>query len=163
MVESGAEEPTNAERVARIEARITEMEALYLQWARSAKRGYRTLNFATIAFSAAVPTVVLVAPLLQVDEKSPLIASVAGILGACATLAKSVDSLYKNHDTWLRNNESYGRLRGEQFLFQERAGQYRGLALDERISLYAERIETIIGSESTSWSGAEKSPQGGGG
>jgi hypothetical protein len=157
----GAEEPSNAERIALIKARIREMEPLYLQWARSAKRRYRALNFATILFSSAVPTVVLVAPLLRIDEKSPVIASVAGILGAFATLAKSIDSLFKNHDTWLRNNESYGRLRSEQFLFGERAGIYRGLSVDDCVSTYAERIESIIGSEATSWSGAEKAPQGG--
>ena len=100
-------------------------------------------------------------PLLRIDEKSPVIAAVAGILGAFATLAKSIDSLFKNHDTWLRNNESYGRLRSEQFLFGERAGIYRGLSVDDCVSTYAERIESIIGSEATSWSGAEKAPQGG--
>jgi hypothetical protein len=89
----GAEQPNNAERLAIIKMRIREMEAQYLRWSRSAKRGYRVLNFATIAFGAAVLTVVLGAPLLRVLEKSPFIASVAGIVGACATLAKSIDSL----------------------------------------------------------------------
>jgi hypothetical protein len=154
------DEPSNAERLAIIEARCRQMEALYLAWARGAKRGYRWLNIATIGFSAAVPVVVLVASLFGAD-KAAWVPACAGILGACATLAKSVDSLFKNHDTWLRNNDAFGRLRGEQFLFQERAGRYRQLSLDERISLYAERVEEIIGSETLSWTGAENRPQGG--
>jgi len=48
-----------------------------------------------------------------------------------------------------------------KFLFEESAGIYRNLSADDCVSLYAERIENIIGSQTTSWSGAEKSPQGG--
>ena len=55
----------------------------------------------------------------------------------------------------------FGPGHGEQFLFGERAGIYRGLSVDDCVSTYAERIESIIGSEATSWSGAEKAPQGG--
>jgi len=151
---------SDAERVKEIDARIQHMSKLYLQWAQSAKLRYRGLNIATITFSAAVPVIVLLAPLIGADPKSPWVASIAGILGACATLNKSLDLLFKNHDTWLRNNDSYGKLRSEQFLFQERAGMYKGLSLTDRISLYAERVEAVIGTETTSWTGTEKAPQG---
>jgi hypothetical protein len=148
----------NQARIAAIDQRVSEMEREYLAWARSAKRGYHAWNFLTIVFSAAVPVVVLIAPLVGSSANAPWVPATAGILGALATLAKSIDSIYKNHDTWLRNNSSYGKLSSERFLFQERAGPYKNLAADDRISTYAERVNAVIGAESESWTGAESAP-----
>lgn len=151
---------SDVERIKEINGRVGEMTALYLKWAKSAKFRYRSLSLATIGFSTAVPVVVLVAPLAHSNAQAPWVASVAGILGACATLAKSVDLVFKNHETWLRNNDSYGKLRSEQFLFEERAGTYKTAEFEERISMYADRIEAVIGGSTTSWSGAENARQG---
>jgi hypothetical protein len=159
----GIADLSDAERIREINGRIREMGELYLKWARNAKLGYQVLSILTLAFSAAVPTVVLVASLVHSDAQSPWVASVAGIFGACATLTKSIDLLLKNHETWLRNNDSYGRLRSEQFLFEERAGNYNAtpaIPLGQRVSMYADRIEAVIGSQANSWIGAEKSSQG---
>jgi hypothetical protein len=108
-------ELSDTDRVNQIEKRITEMAKLYREWSDSARMQYRALNGASIAFSAAVPVIVLIAPLFGADTRSPWIASVAGILGACATLCKSIDSLFKNHDTWLRNTDAFGRLRSSSY------------------------------------------------
>jgi hypothetical protein len=145
-------------RVAAIDRRVTEMQHQYLAWSRSAKLGYHFWNFLTILFSAAVPVVVLIAPLVGSSATAPWVAATAGILGALATLAKSIDSIYKNHDTWLRNNASYSKISSERFLFQERAGPYKNLKADERIATYAERVNAVIGAETESWSGAESAP-----
>jgi hypothetical protein len=152
---------SDAERLAEIETRIARAGRRYVEWAASAKRGYRGLNFLNICFAAAVPAIVLIAPLLGGDPKAPWVASVAGILGACATLAKSIDSLFKNHDTWLRNCAASSQLESEQFLFKERAGTYKTVADADLIATYASRIDAIIGSETTSWTGAEKAPSAG--
>jgi hypothetical protein len=150
---------SDADRIKEIDKRIKTMEKLYFEWAQRAKTQYHLLNGATIVFSAAVPAVVLVASLVGSDLKAPWIAAVAGILGGFATLAKSIDSLYKNHDIWLRNNDAYGKLKAEHFLFYERAGTYKGLPLDERITMYADRVEAVIGSETLQWTGTEKASQ----
>ena len=150
---------TNADRIKNINLRIEEMSALYKQWSQSAKGRYRSLNIASIVFSAAVPAVVLVAPLLSHRAEEPWVASVAGLLGACATLTKSIDLFFKDHDTWLRNDDSYGKLKSEQFLFQERAGAYKVDDPNERIATYADRVEAVISASTTSWSGTEKAPQ----
>ena len=149
----------DADRINNITARIDEMSTLYKQWSQSAKGRYRGLNFASIIFSAAVPAVVLVAPLVNHRAEEPWVASVAGLLGACATLTKSIDLFFKNHDTWLRNNDSYGKLKSEQFLFRERAGAYKIDDPNERIAMYAYRVEAVISASTTSWSGTEKAPQ----
>ena len=149
----------DAARIAAIDKRVDEMQRDYFRWAQSAKTGYHAWNFLTIVFSAAVPVVVLVAPLVGSSASAPWVPATAGILGALATLAKSIDSIYKNHDTWLRNNSSYSKISSERFLFQERAGPYRNLpAGTDRIAIYAERINDVIGDESTSWTGAESAP-----
>jgi hypothetical protein len=150
---------TDADRVKEIDKRIGTMERLYHQWSQGAKAQYRFWNNASIALSAAVPVVVLVPPLIGSDPKAAWVAALAGILGAGATLCRSIDSLYKNHDTWLRNNDAYGKLKGEHFLFYERAGPYKGLEPDVRITTYAERVESLIGSETGQWTSAEKAPQ----
>ena len=153
---------SDQQRIEVIDRRVHEMGALYLKWSQSAKFRYRTLSVATISFSAAVPVVVLVAPLVQASPNAPWIASIAGILGACATLAKSVDFLFKSHETWLRNNDCFTRLHNEKFLFDERAGAYKTLAPSERISLYAEHVNAVIASSTTSWTSAETASQGSG-
>lgn len=150
---------SDAKRVEEIERRVREMSALYLKWSHSAKNRYRALSIATIVFSAAVPVVVLLAPLAHASAQDPWVASVAGILGACATLSKSIDFLFKSHETWLRNNDCFGKLRSEQFLYDERAGVYKLLAQDGRISLYAERVNAVIASSTTSWTSAETASQ----
>ena len=100
---------TDADRIKNINLRIEEMSALYKQWSQSAKGRYRSLNIASIVLSAAVPAVVLVAPLVNHRAEEPWVASVAGLLGACATLTKSIELFFKDHDTWLRNNDSLFR------------------------------------------------------
>ena len=100
---------TDADRIKNINLRIEEMSALYKQWSQSAKGRYRSLNIASIVFSAAVPAVVLVAPLVNHRAEEPWVASVAGLLGACATLTKSIELFFKDHDTWLRINDSLSR------------------------------------------------------
>lgn len=153
---------SDQQRIEIINDRVHEMSALYLKWSQSAKFRYRSLSVATISFSAAVPVVVLVAPLVQASPNDPWIASIAGILGACATLAKSVDLLFKSHETWMRNNDCLTRLHSEKFLFDERAGAYKTLTPNERISLYAEHINAVIAASTTSWSSAETASQGSG-
>jgi len=153
---------SNDVRIHEIGKRIDVMQKSYLLWSRQAKEWYRWLNFATIAFSAAVPVVVVVAPLAGAAPSAPWVSALAGLFGALATLSKSIDSLWKNHDTWLRNDLAYGAITSERFLFNERAGPYRNIAsVDERIALYAERVDSAISAEANQWTGAEKAPQGG--
>ena len=66
---------TDADRIKNINLRIEEMSALYKQWSQSAKGRYRSLNIASIVFSAAVPAVVLVAPLVNHRAEEPWVAS----------------------------------------------------------------------------------------
>ncbi|MFN2450342.1 MAG: DUF4231 domain-containing protein [Candidatus Baltobacteraceae bacterium] len=160
LVKTNALQLSDAERIAEIDKRVVTMERMFLQWAQRAKAGYRFFNSATIIFGAAVPVIVLLAPLLGSDGHAPWVPAVAGILGALATLSKSIDSLYKNHETWLRNNDAYAKLKSEHFLFYERAGPYKTLQAEDPIATYAERVEAVIGSETTQWSGAEKAPLG---
>jgi hypothetical protein len=147
-------------RVTQINNRVSEMQRQYLQWARSAKRGYHFWNLLAVIFGAAVPVVVLVAQATGSTGNAPWVPASAGILGAAATLAKSIDSIFKNHDTWLRNNSAYGKISSERFLFEERAGQYKNLADPDRITLYAQRVNDLIGSESDQWTGTENAPPG---
>ena len=150
----------NVARIAQIDKRVNEMQGRYYQWAQAAKTAYHRWNALSVICAAAVPVVVLIAPIAHSSAQAPWVAAAADILGAFATLFKSIDSLYKNHDTWLRNDASYGRITSERFLFAERAGQYKKLSDDERIATYAEQVDAIIGSESEQFSGAEKAPQG---
>jgi len=124
----------------------------------SAKRGYHFWNVLTVVFGAAVPVVVLVAPAVGSSATAPWVPATAGILGAAATLAKSIDSIFKNHDTWLRNNSAFGKITSERFLFEERAGVYKNLSDADRITLYAQRVNDTIGSESDQWTGTENAP-----
>ena len=115
-------------RVDQINTRVKEMQREYLKWSRSAKFGYHFWNVLAVVFSAAVPVIVLIAPAIGSSATAPWVPATAGILGAAATLAKSIDSIFKNHDTWLRNNSAFGKITSERFLFEERAGVYKGLS-----------------------------------
>lgn len=145
-------------RVDQINARVKEMQREYLKWSRSAKFGYHFWNVLTVVFSAAVPVIVLIAPAIGSSATAPWVPATAGILGAAATLAKSIDSIFKNHDTWLRNNSAFGKITSERFLFEERAGVYKGLSDSDRITLYAQRVNDLIGAESDQWTGTENAP-----
>jgi hypothetical protein len=145
-------------RIDQINARVGEMQRQYLKWSRSAKRGYHFWNVLTVVFGAAVPVVVLVAPAIGSSATAPWVPATAGILGAAATLAKSIDSIFKNHDTWLRNDSAFGKITSERFLFEERAGWYKNMTDSDRITLYAQRVNDAIGSESDQWTGTENAP-----
>lgn len=160
MESNSASDLTDSDRIQKTNQRVEEMMVLYLKWAHDSKLRYRGLNIASIAFAAAVPVIVLVAPLVHSTAQDPWVASVAGILGAFATLTKSVDLFFKDHDTWMRNNDAYGKLRSEHFLFYERAGNYKIDDRSVRISMYADRVQAVIDASSTSWTSTEKTPQG---
>ncbi len=151
---------TNEQRVEMIDRLVKQCALDYRNWSRSAKRGYRWLNAATIAFSAAVPVVVLIAPLLSLSTQTPWVPALAGIFGACATLAKSVDSLLKNHETWLRNDAALNNISTEQTLFRVRAGVYGEPDVEKRVALYATRVEALVGAQVAQWTGAETAAQG---
>ena len=158
MEGTGAGALSDDARVKRINQRVDEMRQHYYVWSRDAKRAYHFWNVLTIVFSAAVPIIVLIAPLVRAAPTDPWVPAVAGILGAAATLAKSIDSVYKNHDTWLRNNSSYGKITSEKFLFDERAGVYKNVPTPDAIALYAINVNNIIGAETEQWTGAETAP-----
>jgi hypothetical protein len=158
METSGADALSDDARVQRINQRVEEMRKHYFVWSKAAKRSYHFWNVLTIVFSAAVPVVVLIAPLVHSAPTDPWVPAVAGILGAAATLSKSLDSVYKNHDTWLRNNSAYGKLTSERFMFEERAGVYKGISTPDAIALYAVNVNNLIGAETDQWSSAETAP-----
>ena len=120
-------------------ARLDDQIGWYSRAATRNRRGHWTLRLASLAMAAAVPLTVLL------EQPS----AIAAMLGAGIVIAEGAHELFRLQQNWTSFRATAEALKHEKYLYLAGAGPYRGEA-DPRPML-AERVETLISSETAGW------------
>ncbi|MBU5611436.1 DUF4231 domain-containing protein [Geomonas azotofigens] len=73
------------------------------------------------------------------------------ISGALIAVLEAVQHMYQFSTLWVTYRSTAEHLKHERFLFLSAAGPYRGLAMPERLTTLAERVEEHVSTEHANW------------
>jgi Protein of unknown function (DUF4231) len=71
-----------------------------------------------------------------------------GALGIVLAVLTGLEVLFKFHDKWINYRSTLETLKQEKYMFLSQAGPYKN---DQSLSTLAERIETILAKENSTW------------
>ncbi len=100
---------------------------------------YKTIKVLQLLAAAAVPVVAGLG----------LSAWVTGSIGSAIVVMEGFQQLSRDHEYWISYRATCEALRQEMWLFEARAGPYRGV--EEPDTLVAERLHQITAEESARW------------
>lgn len=143
---SGRSEPPVPETVAEHPAwfRLNDQQKWYETKSQYCQRWYKRLKFVQIALAVVLPATTLLPA-----EATRWSASIAGTLIA---FLEALQQLNQYSTLWVTYRGTAERLRHEQYLFLSGAGPYKDLVPADRLIALAERVESVISTEHTSWS-----------
>lgn len=150
--------PGDDPRLTIIRQKIARETSFFSQWAKNAHWRYVWFNILAITFGALVPIIALLPSFFGGDAKAPSVSGAAGISGAIAALFKAIDGFMKNKENWIQLSDLLSRLRGEEFLFDTRAGQYASAT--DPVGLLAQAVEGLIERENELWAQTVRNPAG---
>jgi hypothetical protein len=78
---------------------------------------------------------------------------VLGAFGAAVVIIEGIQQIFQFHKNWISYRATCEALRREQQFFDVGAGPYQ--AADESARLLAERLEQLVGRETSEWAAAE--------
>lgn len=125
-------------------SRLQGQQAYYSKNATEHQTLYRRIKLALIVVSAAIP-ILAFAPF---GEATKFIVGGAGVLIAVLEGLLLLNRYGENGVTYRRTSEG---LKRERALLLAGAGEYRGLSLDDRLRLLAEKTEALIADENQQW------------
>jgi hypothetical protein len=131
--------PDRGPTLERLEAQIT----WYDRHAKSSQTWFKTLKVSQIILGGLVPVVAAAGGARWV----------LGALGAAVVIIEGVQQLFQFHKNWISYRATCEALRREQHFFDVGAGPYQ-LARDPG-RLLAERLEQLVGRETSEWAAAE--------
>ena len=133
-------------------ARLAEQIAWYDAKASKNQRSWLRLQTSAIVLSA-VTTIVVTARGLSV-KTDPTISAYGYallpiVLSAASTVAITLVGVFRHKENWLTYRATCERLRREQVMFENHAGEYR--SADDPQALLVERAEAIMAAENETW------------
>lgn len=108
------------------------------------KKWFYSLQIIVLVMSATVP----VGSILSTVSESIWIRVGIGILGAIATIATGIISIYQFRKNWIEYRTTAESLKYEKYMFKTKAGFY---AKSEAFPVFVERIEALISREHKNW------------
>ena len=106
------------------------------------KNRYQRLKLLVIILSVSIPFLVLFIDLF------PYAKYIIGFVGLWIAAIEGMLSLYEYQNNWVNYRQALESLRREQFLFATKSGVYKK---DNSFSLFVERFESLLATESKSW------------
>lgn len=137
-------------RIAAIDERLGERLQQYKKWCSGSQYCYYILSVSQVVLAALIPFIILLWPNANRSTQAGLGAIVVAGIGSLLTVLKGLDGVFKPQETWIRQDQTIMRLRGEELLFQTNAPPYIHQQSDN-IALYAQNINCILSSENTLW------------
>lgn len=114
--------------------------AYYDRQAGKNKRCFQAAAAASIVAAAAVPVIA------TAGQIWPMAA-----LGGVASVVIALQSLFKWQENWLKFRRGHQDLEREKFLSVARSGPYASVPDEELLSLFVERVESLIADEHDEW------------
>src|SRR6516164_4641346 len=128
--------------------RLDDQISWYDRKSTSRKRYFNVLKIVTIIAAAAIPFLAA----LPIDPKLSRIITAA--FGAVIVVIEGIQQLYQLQTNWLLYRSTCESLKHEKYLFLAGAGPY-GVA-QNRHSLLAERIESLVSQEHAKWASTQQ-------
>ncbi len=120
---------------------------LYYKLSKQSKHRYYAISVASIILSAAVPILINVKAAESLLPIFPTLLTT--ILSLMVTILVALEKLFQFREHRKNYDLAEESLRREKFLFQTRAGDYKGLNDEEAFTLFASRFEDRIHQERT--------------
>jgi hypothetical protein len=122
--------------------RLEDQTSWYERRSARAKHWFLRLKVMQIVIAAAIP----------VAAGSGAPAWLTGSLGASIVVLEGLQQLFQFQQNWVSYRGTAEALKHERFLFLARAGPY---AAEHPVAELAQRVETLVSREETSWSAAQ--------
>lgn len=126
-------------------ARLDDQTAWYSHASRTNRRGHWALRLSSLTMAAAVP-------ITATPQQSSL---VPALLGAGIVVAEGAHELFRLQQNWTSFQATAEALKHEKYLYLAGAGPYR--RLQNPRSLLAERVESLVSSETAQWVAIQRS------
>ncbi|GAC1402571.1 MAG: hypothetical protein NVSMB64_02610 [Candidatus Velthaea sp.] len=125
--------------------RLDDQIRWYDRKSRGSQRIYKTLKVIEIVIAASIP-------LGSAVKLSP---AIVGSLGVFITVIEGLIHLNQYHESWISYRSTCEALRREKHLYLANAGPYE--EIERPLVLLANRIESIIAQENTTWVSSQES------
>jgi hypothetical protein len=130
---------SDPERIGPASSRVRQQIAWYDAQSMRAMALYKTIKVLQLVAAGTVPVV----------AGFGVSAWVTGSLGSAIVVMEGIQQLFRYHEYWISYRSACEALRQEMWLFESRAGIYRGAS--EPDTLLAERLHEITSQESARW------------
>jgi len=121
--------------------RLEDQLGWYDRKSRACKTRYMAAKLVQLVASAAIPVVVV----FSVESAK----TISVVLGTLLVAGEGLLQLARYHENWLSYRATSEALKHEKFLFLAAAGPYANAS--HAAQLLAERIESIVSQENSSW------------
>ena len=128
-----------------IMGRLEDQIAWYTRASKLNRRGHWTLRLGSLTMAAAVP----ITATLQQSSLVP------ALLGAGIVVAEGAHEIFRLQQNWTSFQATAEALKHEKYLYLAGAGPYR--RLQNPRSLLAERVESLVSSETAQWVAIQQS------
>jgi Protein of unknown function (DUF4231) len=118
------------------------------------RRSFYSLKIVTVVAAATIPLLAVILP----DGHLNKIATSS--LGALIVVIEGIQQLFQLQINWILYRSTCESLKREKYLYLGKAGPYA--AAQNSHSLFAERIESLISQELTTWTSFQQSSEQGG-
>lgn len=116
------------------------------------QRMFKGMKTVTIVISVSIPLFAAYSSYKPIS--GPLIALIAGTLGAVIVLLEAIQQLNQYHHNWIAYRSTAETLKHEKYLFLSTAGP--DAAADIPKALLAERVESSVSQEHAKWTSAQE-------
>lgn len=116
------------------------------------QRMFKGMKILTIITSVTIPLFAAYSAYKPIP--GPVIALIAGSLGAVIALLEAIQQLNQYHHNWITYRSTAETLKHEKYLFLSNAGPYA--AAENPKTLLAERVESSVSQEHAKWASAQE-------
>ncbi|QEM10421.1 DUF4231 domain-containing protein [Mucilaginibacter rubeus] len=126
-----------------LELRLDPQQKYFSRKSGKNKRYFYSLKTTTIIIALTIP---VMSGYLKENDSIKYIISILSLMLA---LLAGLETIFQFNEKWIRDRNTSEALKQEKFLFLSKAGPYSTTATVKEL---AERVETILSKENSSWS-----------
>lgn len=144
--------PDIAERLQKyLDGRWQGQRDYFSQTARRAKRNHRLVMLATGILGVTIPFLIAL--------NHPVLSIIAGVCGILVSAITVIESVNQYGEQWRTSRLASEALKRERWLLDMRVGEYRTPNPEQRLELFVERVEAIIGQDVAAFSAMRQQQQ----
>lgn len=124
--------------------RLDDQITWYDQKSQCNQKWFRGLRVLEILFAMSIPFLVS-----EISNDTNYLKAIVGIMAVCVAVISGLVTLYKFQENWNEYRTTCESLKHEKYLFLTQVEPYE---MEERFSLFVQRVENLISKENSAWS-----------